>query len=295
MQKQFEIVSEIVRCGSISKAAKSLGIAQPTLSKYLSNLEDKLGVELFDRTKLPISLTEAGEKYIKAGNRILDIYSQLEKDFSRIKNEERDVLRIGISPTRAHYIISTLTEEFRKINSSAKIVVRERTTSQLNADLVRGEIDLAVSLKYDGTRDFAFEELFSEKIVLAIPKKYEEIDTMKILKECPFISIGEGLRMAEILLNILREVGGAEPSISVQSIDSALSLANRGMGAVLAPSYISEYGVFANLVFRELPDEVKKHFGGALERNVCVFFTKGRELTSVEKDFINACKTIVKK
>ena len=55
--KQFKCVIEIQKHASISKAAKALNIAQSTLSKYLSKLEEELGLELFDRTTIPIKLT----------------------------------------------------------------------------------------------------------------------------------------------------------------------------------------------------------------------------------------------
>ncbi len=294
LQKQFKMVAEVARCGSISKAAKTLGIAQPTLSKYISNLEEKLGTELFDRRKLPLSLTEAGERYVRAGNRIVDIYSQLERDLEKLGEGETQTVRVGISPTRAHYMLASIVDEFRKKNSCAKLVVRERTTSQLSADLVRGDIDLAISLKCDGMREFALRRLFSEKIMIAVPKEYQKSDAMQILKECPFITIGEGLRMSDVLLDILDEVGGKEPDLSVQSIESALSLANRGAGVALAPSYIAEYGRFDNLIFIELPDEVKRHFGASLEREVCVFYKKNRTLSKAEADFIKACEGIAK-
>ena len=50
---------------SISQAARDLYISQPALTKYISTLEDELGVQLFDRTSTPIQLTYAGEVYLE--------------------------------------------------------------------------------------------------------------------------------------------------------------------------------------------------------------------------------------
>ena len=69
--RQFEFVMEIARCGSVSKAARYLNLSQPTLSKYIANLEEEIGLELFDRTTIPLKLTEAGRRYLAAGDRIL--------------------------------------------------------------------------------------------------------------------------------------------------------------------------------------------------------------------------------
>ncbi len=290
--RQFEFVIEIARCESISKAAKNLKISQPTLSKYLANLENKLEVELFDRKSIPISLTEAGEKFVRAGKHILDIYAQLDRDFLKIKENASDVVRVGISPTRAHYILPALVREFQKLNSSAKLVIKERTTAQLNSELMRGELDLIISLRYDGTRQFEAVSLFSEKVMLAVPKKYAALDSLSILKECPFISAGAGLKMSDVLMDILCEIKGKEPVIEAQSIDSVLSLVNEGIGAALAPSYVFEYGAYENIVFVELPEFMKTRFSSKLERDVCVFFRQKQLLSDSEKDFVQACENL---
>ncbi len=292
--KEFEVVLEIASCGSISKAAKKLKIAQPTLSKYLAHLEENLGAELFDRKKSPICLTEIGERYIKAGQQILDVYSQFERDLKKLTSSNAEVLKIGISPTRAHYILPSLIEEFRKRCSDTKLVVKERTTSQLNSELSRGELDLIISLKYDGTRQFEEVSLFSEKVMLAVPKKYEKYDAMYILKECPFINIGAGLRMSDTLLSILREVGAEEPAVEAQSIEAVLALVNRGIGAALAPSYIAKYGTYDNVAFMPLPDGIRGKFDTEIGREVSIFSRKGQILTLSEQAFVDVCRDIVK-
>lgn len=292
--KEFQVVLEIALCGSISKAAKKLKIAQPTLSKYLLNLEEKLGYELFDRKKSPLCPTEIGERYIKAGKQILEVYSQFKREIEKLSSSERDVLKIGISPTRAHYILPSLIEEFRKVSPQTKLVVKERTTSQLNSELSRGELDLIVSLKYDGTRQFEEIPLFSEKVMLAVPKKYKDYDAMRVLRECPFINIGAGLRMSDTLLGILSEVGAEEPVVEAQSIEAVLALVNQGIGAALAPSYISKYGAYSNVVFMPLPDGISEKFDTEIGREVCIFTLRGKKLTPSEQAFVDVCRHIAK-
>lgn len=290
--KQFEVVQTIVACGSISKAAKKLKIAQPTLSKYLANVEKELGTELFDRKTVPVKLTEAGERFLRAGKQILDEYSRLRRDIARLSDSSPDVIRVGMSPTRAHYILPSLMSEFRRLNPYAKVIIRERTTTQLNAELSRGELDLIISLKYEGTKQFESVSLFYEDVVLAVPKKYKAFDGERILRECLFISVGAGLRMSNVLRDILTDFGANEPVLEAQSIESVVSLVNEGMGAALVPSYVSKYGGYKNIKFVELPDTVKKRFGRELGREVCVFYREETMLSPSEKDFIEACRKL---
>ncbi len=291
--KQFKCVAEIAKYGSISKAAKALNIAQSTLSKYLSKLEDELGLTLFDRTTIPIKPTEAGERYLVAGKRIIETHQKLERDFDMLKQGPSKTLKIGLSPTRAHFILTGLIEKFYESNNDTKLVVVEKTVAQLNDDLQRGELDMIISLKCDGTKQFEAVPLFLEKLILAVPKKYKDKTTEEILKECPIISTGTGLHISNALLDVLYEYKREEPLIEVQSIESALSLANIGLGICLVPSYVKNYNQYENIFFIEIPEDLKVYKNLNFNRQICAFYRKGETLREAEKEIIKACKSIL--
>lgn len=293
--RQFEVAIEIARWGSISKAADALHIAQPTLSKLLQKTEAQLGLELFDRTTIPIKLTPAGEKYIAAGRKIIDADHQLQKELDEIRNNKSSVVKIGISPSRAPYILPDIIEQFKSMYPEGKVVVKERTTTQLNAELLRGELDLIISLLGDETREFAQEDLFIETILLAVPQSMADLDSDAILRSQPIINLGKGQRMWKMMNSVLDDVGGLEPTIECQSIESALALVKKGIGSMIVPSYIAEYshpGQNDGVFFKELPIEVRRRLGAELERNVCIFYRKEQFLANAEKAFIEACKIV---
>lgn len=288
--RQFEFVMEIARRGSVSKAARYLNLSQPTLSKYLANLEEEIGLELFDRTTIPLKLTEAGRRYITAGDRIIKTYNKLKDDIETLKAGINDTVRVGIGPTRAHFILPELIKNFREINPSAKIVVKEDTVSSLNESLYRGETDLIISLKNDETSHFSEIPLFSEKTLIAVPKKYSDLSAEKILRECPLISADSGNYLSDMLVNILYEYGREEPTIEAQSIESVLVLVNDGIGAGFVPSYVRERCLYNNVVFKEIPDTLK--IKGEDNRQICVFYKQDRVLNDVERDLIEAVKKL---
>jgi DNA-binding transcriptional LysR family regulator len=78
--KELQYILSIARNNSISKAAKELYISQPSLSKYLQNLERSLDIKLFDRVGNNFILTYAGERYIKCAKEILKIFSNSEEN-----------------------------------------------------------------------------------------------------------------------------------------------------------------------------------------------------------------------
>lgn len=82
--KEFEYVLAINEDKSFSKAAKRLFISQPSLSQYINRLENQLGVTLFDRNTIPLTLTYEGELYIEAMQNIVEIFNGMQKSFDDI-------------------------------------------------------------------------------------------------------------------------------------------------------------------------------------------------------------------
>ncbi|WP_143459634.1 LysR family transcriptional regulator, partial [Klebsiella pneumoniae] len=76
--KQAHYVRTIAQCGSLTAAAKKLYVSQPSLSQMLRQIEDEIGLPIFDRSVSPFRITYAGEKYLAAADTILAANAQLE-------------------------------------------------------------------------------------------------------------------------------------------------------------------------------------------------------------------------
>lgn len=289
--KKFEYVIAISEAGGISQAAERLEISQPTLSKYIKKLEVEIGIELFDRSALPIRLTEAGERYVEAGKRLIDTERQLDKQLEELKLGRSSVIRVGISPSRSPYLIPSIIEEYRKKNPTGRVIIEERTTAELSERLFRGELDLVISILDEESADFEGEELFSESILLVAPKKLcnENTNAKELMLSLPIISVGKGQAMRHTLYEISEEIGAPAPEIECQSIESGLSLVKRGLGVMIAPSYIEDFGSAEQnkeLAFFKIP----RQNAAETERKVYIFYRKEQFLTKAEKDFIFCAK-----
>lgn len=295
--RQYEIVIEIAREGSISKAAEALHVSQPTISKLLQKLENELQTELFDRSCLPLKLTSAGKSYVEAGQKILNLQHQLVKRLDRLKDNSANDIRIGISPSRAPYIMPKLLADYRLECPDGKVTVRELNTVQLNASLQRGDLDIIISLLNDSTRAFRNVPLFEETTLLAVPLSMKHLSAEEILYTQPFISIGSGLKMWKSLKIIMDSLNRPAPEIECTSIESALALVKNGFGAMLVPSYLADHNdVHRDKVkFLPLPEQYYRDFSNELERKVCLFYRNDAFLSDAEEKFIAVCKNIAGK
>ena len=296
--KEYEYIAAIARYGGISQAADALQIAQPTLSKFLKKVEADIGVELFDRTTIPIRITRAGELFLESGKRIWDLERQFQKQLAELQANKNTTVRVGVSPSRSPYIMPLIVEEYRKKNPKGRIVIEERTTDELNSRLLSGDLDLIITLASEETRAFSEVHLFEESVLLAVPNfsAYRDSSATEILREVQLINVGKGQAMWQIVNAIAEESGAPIPAIECQSIESGLAMVRHGLGAMIVPSYISAFGSREQrekILFVPFSDGEHMRYAASYTRTVCLFYRKEQFLTQSEKDFISCVENVL--
>lgn len=170
--RQLQYLTAVAEYRNVTKAAESLYISQSALSHYIRKTEEELGVQLFDRSTVPISLTYAGKCYIQSAQRILLENERLMKELREITENMTGVLRIGVSRDRASYTMPRLVRDFQSMYPGIRVEIVTESGQQLREALKTGRIDLLL-LPDDG-RDpdpgIAFQTLYAEELVLCAGK-----------------------------------------------------------------------------------------------------------------------------
>lgn len=117
---------EVERQGSISKAAKSLFIAQPNLSNAIKDLENTVGINIFNRTHKGIEVTNAGREFLGYAKSIIAKVETLE---SMYKMEKKDIISFNIITTRSSYISSAVAGYINKFKSNNYLKVHFKETN----------------------------------------------------------------------------------------------------------------------------------------------------------------------
>lgn len=162
----YEYFLRIVECRNISKAAESLFLSQPSLSKYLQRLEAELGAELFDRSQNPMKLTTAGEYFCEYIHQVELQKRTLLTRISEIQNEGRAKLTIGMPLWRANVLLPEFLPIFRKKHPMIELQLKEGSAAKLEAALMDEEIDLGIMnlpVNYNNT---FYEPIMDEHIFL---------------------------------------------------------------------------------------------------------------------------------
>ncbi len=142
--RQLQYVVAVADHLSFRKAAESCHVSQPSLSAQLAQLEDALGVRLFERDRRRVLLTPAGVQLVDRARRLLVDADQLVDAAKRATDALAGRLNIGVIPTIAPYFLPSVTPAVRAKYPSLKLLWTEDKTEVLVRSLELGSLDAAV-------------------------------------------------------------------------------------------------------------------------------------------------------
>ncbi|MFU0831829.1 MAG: hypothetical protein ACFWUC_02675 [Oscillospiraceae bacterium] len=244
--KGLEYALTVAEEGSFSKAAKKLYISQPSLSQTIGAIEKELGVQLYDRSTIPLSVTYAGERYLHAAREILKIENNLRHELEDISEGQRGRIILGISQFMSQRIIPNVFPTFRKEYPNIELRLIEDTREKLLQSLAEGKADLILlnetELVRNADPNLKFIEIFENRVLLvsprplkssqksAAPNSWPQIN-LTSLKNQPFIFLTEEQEIRKFSNQIFR-LYGIKPNILIETKNprTALELTANGMG-----------------------------------------------------------------
>ena len=146
--RQLRIVAAIASQGSLLKAAETLGLTQPALTKSLREVEDIVGVRIFDRHARGVQPNAYGTMLAEAAQRILDTLREVEDGFDCIDCRLGGTVIVGTLPTAAAGVIPEVVRQLRVTYPQINVRVVEDRVDPLCTALALGDIDLFVGRLY---------------------------------------------------------------------------------------------------------------------------------------------------
>jgi LysR family transcriptional regulator, regulator for bpeEF and oprC len=137
----MQLFVRIVDSGSFSAVAREMDMIQPTVSKQLTALEEKLGVRLLNRTTRKLSLTDAGREYYDRCKRILDEVQEMETEVSDLQNRPTGTLRVNAPIAFGHLYLVPLAFQFRRTYPDLAV---DLSLNDRYVDLVQEGLDIAI-------------------------------------------------------------------------------------------------------------------------------------------------------
>lgn len=142
--ESYKIFYYVAIYGSISKAANSLYISQPAITKSIQKLERELDIVLFNRTPKGVTLTENGNIFFEFIKNGVESFMNGEHKITALNNLETGLLRIGASTTITKYFLLPYIEKFHKIYPKIDISITNHLTTNMISLLKKGSLDFLV-------------------------------------------------------------------------------------------------------------------------------------------------------
>lgn len=281
----YKIFCEVAKCGSFSKAAKSLYMTQPAISQAIMQLESNLEVRLFTRTPRGVVLTNEGEilfEYVNSGINLIDVG---EKKVMESKNLMAGELRIGVGDTISRYFLLPFLEEFHSNYPNIKLKIINRTTLELCDLLKSGEIDIAICNLPIKDSSLEIIKLIDIQDIFVCGEKYKDKISMPInfkeIAKFPLILLEPKTNSRRYVEKYILSKGvKIEPEIELGSHDLLLEFAKINLGISCVVREFSKEYLEAKSVYEiNLVEEVPK-------RSIGVCFLKTVSLSPAATRFI---------
>lgn len=156
----------VIEHGSISRAAESLFVSQPALSRHLARVEQYLGTSLIDRRSRPICLTPQGQRYRDYLQRLEQLDRRLQADLTGMNTQELEVIRLGLTMWRSSEVAPEILSHFLRGSPTSRVYIDEGSNSDLLAGLRSRRLDLCVLNSVRPGRGIQFEKVATEPLVL---------------------------------------------------------------------------------------------------------------------------------
>lgn len=229
---------------NFSRAAERLNIAQPPLSRQIAQLEQEIGANLFDRTRMQIRLTQAGEVMLERAKYILDLIDHTQSEVRRVAEGAEGYLRLGFVGTATYGVFPRIIRAYRAVYPDVTLSLSALNNADLQSALIRREIDIAVARPRIDDAEIRSELLFHEPLLLAAPEsRGDDIIRLRDLKDEAFIIYPSRPRpsFADLVLDVCQR-SGLRPKrlIPAQDYQAAISLVAVGVGVCIVPASVSE-------------------------------------------------------
>lgn len=218
----------VAQQGTLGRAAETLNLSQPALSKTLNELEQLTGTRLFERGRLGAQLTLVGEQFLTYAVKVLDALNSAGQALNRKEGLNNDIVRIGALPTAALGILPTVIGQFHKQQKDITLQVATMNNTMLLAGLKSGEIDIGIGRMSDPElmSGLHYELLFLESLKLVVRPGHpllQETVTLSRVMEWPVVVSPKGTVPRQNAEALLQSQGCKMPAGCIETLSASLS------------------------------------------------------------------------
>jgi len=172
--REMDYVYAVYANKSFSKAAEEMFLSQSSLSLMVKKAERRIGAPIFDRSSLPITLTEAGEAYIHAVEQIRSVTDTFRSDVDSLRNCLSGRLALGGTTLFTSYILAPSLSAFSAQFPRVDLFLHEAGSDLLQEELLSGSLDFVVDNGKLDKKLFSRTPILDDELLLAVPATFPQ-------------------------------------------------------------------------------------------------------------------------
>jgi len=239
---QLKYVLAVAEHKNFTLAAEKCFVTQPTLSMQIQKVEEELDIQIFDRTKKPIQLTEIGLKIVNQSKNIVNEADRIQDIVDQQKGFIGGEFRLGIIPTIMPTLLPMFLNNFIKKYPKVKLIIEELNTNDIIEKLKNGHLDAAIAatpLEEEKIKEIV---LYFEPFVAYVPENHQVFQKKEIeisdLNIDEILLLQDGHCFRDGILNLCKNQYQNEKNhfqIESGSFETLIKLADEGLGTTLLP------------------------------------------------------------
>lgn len=238
--RQLRYLIALAEARHFRKAAENMGISQPSLSLQIGNLEDLLGIRLFERGRGPVVLTPEGREVLARSQRAVDEVRAIVDLSGALKTGMAGTIRLGTTPTIGPYLLPFVVERLHATYPDLRLYVREHPPRALRDKLIDGDVDVILTQLPEAGADLTTRRLFREALLLAVPADHELAARPEVserdLAGLNVLSLGPDYTLHSQIAAICHEHNAVmSRDYEGTSLDALRQMVGMGMGAAFLP------------------------------------------------------------
>lgn len=202
--QQLRYVVKVAECGSITEASRRLFVSQPSITASIRDLENEMGVHIFERTNKGVIVSEEGETFLGYARQVLDQADLLE---GKYKGTSEQVPHFSVSCQHYSFAVNAFVDVIREFDAARyDFTLREEQTHEIIEDVAHMKSELGILYLSEHNREviermLAANELVFEGLFCAAPHVFVCADhpladhtsvTLEDLEDYPFLSYEQG-------------------------------------------------------------------------------------------------------
>lgn len=233
---------EVARCSNFTRAAEELHICQPALTVQIKQLEEELGVKLFDRDKRHVALTQLGRELLRPIERVLADIEAIRVSSHEFATQQRGIVSVAVLPSIAASVLPDVMRQLSTDHPGIAVRLFEQIGTRVADAVKAGEVDLGVGSYANTDRELKYQHLWSDRMAAFVSLRHplarrrRRSVTFREVANFPLVLTRRDSSVRVLFDRVLeRERLSVSVAHEASYVPTIISLASAGFGVAILP------------------------------------------------------------